>query len=671
MNRTAVLAASLLLVPALLPGASALLDNPVSVTGAGWAGTEAAPGDVGRTLSVDLQDMDSATYSSVSATLSDTAAVHPAPGGETATLSGDFTPGSVWNPHFTVNVDSTASPTGAVQIPLALTMAPKGTTAVRTYALTINARLTGHAALTITSSAITLPASAHATLPLVVNDTGSGAAGGVTLTITPAAGSSLAVSGRDNVFSVGGLAPGQAATLAVPVLTPSQPGPETLNLALAYSNAAGAAVQEMHQLTVRVAEPLPGPLQVSLVSARLAQNQTGSVVVRVTNGGDAVASNVAGAYRLPGGSPAPFSVLSASDTTSFGDLAPHQSRTAELDVLVAAGAADPQPVAFSVSWYDDAGAFHQQAYNFTVRVAAQSPGAPSGLTATLDRNRLGAGREDALRFTLTNGGAGALLQPSVTFKLPASGLITPINASDAQTLDDLGAGNGTVVTLDLLTAKSASDVYPISMVVSWNDESGGAHAQTFNYGVAVVGTVDVQLTGLSGSTSTSAVTLAGTLTNLGNAVAHNAYLSVGFGGGFLPTDPVYLGDLDPNTALPFTLPTTLLNATNATGGNGTGGFGQRGQGSGGVPVNRTGGGFGGRGGGFGGRGGNNATLTLTWNDDYGTIHSLTYEQPVALRAGGTGRSQAATTTTSKVPALGLGIVLVSVAGLALARRKAR
>jgi hypothetical protein len=250
---------------------------------------------------------------------------------------------------------------------------------------------------------------------------------------------------------------------------------------------------------------------------------------------------------------------------------------------------------------------------------------------------------------------------------------------------------------NVITSNSATGLQRILLDVSWQDADGTPRTQTYDFGIAILGTVDFQVGTSTGSfdPASGAGSVSATVTNLGNAIAHNVYVSLQATSAYAGTQETYLGDINPNTANPFTLQTTLLNLTllnasapvGAPTGAPSGGFG--GAGRAGVP------GQGGRPGGqaanasdtgdFGGRNGTRgifpapggAVVVVRWNDEYGTSHSAIYNLTLRPRAASAAAGAAAATSSASgiskyVPAPTFALVAIALGCAAVAwRRKER
>jgi hypothetical protein len=325
----------------------------------------------------------------------------------------------------------------------------------------------------------------------------------------------------------------------------------------------------------------------------------------------------------------------------------------KVPVTVTVGTPDTLGVAnltATFSFLNTQGTYVQQASTVALAVGGASV---STLRVGLREQQLSIGRANTLHFTVTNTGATDLASVTVAGRFASSGTtassVAALNASDVQSIASLTAGASAPVQMSVLVSSSATGLASFTVTASGTD-ADGAVSGTYDFAVALVGTVEFSVGTVTETADGAAgtVTVAGTFTNLGNTQAHNVYLMLA-GAAFGQTAPQYLGDVDANSATPFSVTTRLLNGTALPAAGGGFGTGQRGTFT-GPPGGFGGGGGGGfgnrsRNGGFGGggRGGQQVRLTLSWNDDYGSIHTQEYNASSQLR---TATARAATTTGS-------------------------
>jgi len=618
MNRTLALA-----VIALSLAPQALAASGPTVTSAAWgtaeAPIEAAPGDTARPLTITIVNDDDDAFSSVRATLLGADGITPAPGGDRATLAGVFAPGDVWTTTFLVNVAGDAAST--TSLPLRLTMDFASTLQATTRDLLVPVTLTGRPVISLAAVDDTIPSWSRVDVPIEVRNAGTGPAGGLTLRAAAVPGGALTTD-DDGLRSVGGLAAGASRVVNVSVVT-AGPGAAVLSLTLSYADAAGAPVVETRALALRVADESASTLSARLAGSTLEPGAPGEATFRIENAGSGAAHDVSVRLALP----ATASVLAGTDDQFLGDIAAGGSREARFSIRPSAAAGDLLDVALTLTWKDDVGVVHTNARKDALPLAQPRAGP---LRMGLASGTLEAGRAGELVFDLSNAGAEPTRDVRVTFLLPPGAPttpFTPVNATDSQELGDLAPGASTQATLDVLTSQSANDIYPIGATLSWIGADGIVRTDTFRFGALVRGTVQMIVTdGTALRDPEGFVTIAGTLTNLGNEQAHNAYLSVLSGGGFDATDPEFLGDLDPNSALPFSID------ADATG----------------RPAA--------------------AALLVTWNDDYGEIHEARFDTPLRPVEAASDDGAAPRTERTPGPAIPLVLGVAALAAL-LVRRK--
>src|SRR5581483_1741003 len=491
-----------------------------------------------------------------------------------------------------------------------------------------------------------------------------------------------------NTFDVGSLAAGQSRNVSV-TLRAASAGSTTLSAGLSYANAAGAAVQATRTLYFDAVGAAPPGLSVGLLWSDVAQGEAGTVALQLQNAGSSAVSNVTVTATPQQGSGL---VADGGDGAQYVDsLAAGASREVDFRFLSTSASAGPAALDVAASWRTPDGALHTRATTQAIRVAAPTR---ADVRVSLAEDHLDSGRAGTLTFTILNNQSTALHGLTATLA-STSTAYTVLDASDSRVLGALDAGASEQDVVRVLTSNGATGLQQIKLQLDWQGADGGARSQTYDFGIAILGTVDIQVTGSTGTfdAASGAGSISATLTNLGNAVPHNAYVSLGPSLAYEATQETYLGDVNPNTALPFTLQTTLTNTSLLAargsgaggqqqgrgfgGGNGTGGFGGGRFGGNGT----AGGGFrnGTRGGGFGGFGGGltNATFTVRWNDEYGTVHSAVFSvatPPRAATASAGASTASARASAGGVPTLwivlGAGaLVAVGLGAYAVQRRR--
>jgi len=172
------------------------------------------------------------------------------------------------------------------------------------------------------------------------------------------------------------------------------------------------------------------------------------------------------------------------------------------------------------------------------------------------------GTPSTVRYRITNTGNVPIYSPSISLSLP-SGLAVSTNSTYTRTGLELLPGQAIVYSANVTSGpKTSEGAYTGTLVASFSDQYGNQYSQTFSPGLVLVGGIvlvvqDLSATPASGDT----LTVSGTLLNEGQASAY--YLRVtGSASGGAPGS-TYVGEVDPNTPVPFSV-TVPYRATSGT-----------------------------------------------------------------------------------------------------------
>ncbi|MEA3203787.1 MAG: hypothetical protein QOI63_1466 [Thermoplasmata archaeon] len=427
------------------------------------------------------------------------------------------------------------------------------------------------------------------------------------------------------------------------------------NVQVSGTDGAGAPVTDTLPGTITVTGR--ARLELATPTPVVPANTHATLHLTVTNAGSASAT-VRVAFATRG-----VALVTPADTVLLGDMAVGASKPVAVTVDTPDTTSSANLTA-TFSFVNTQGIAVTQAA--TLRFAVGGA-ASASLRVGLREQQLSIGRAGTLHFTVTNQGALDLTSITVAGRFAATGAtstaVAALNASDVQTIAVLPAGASASVQMSVLVSSAATGLASFTVTASGTDEDGTVTG-SYDFAVALVGTVEFSVGAVTQTVDAAAgtVTIAGTFTNLGNTQAHNVYLELA-GPAFGQTQPQYLGDVDANSATPFSASARLLNGTALPAAPG-GGF-QRGTftgapGGGGGFGNRTRGGGGFGGGRAGGAGGQQVRLMLSWNDDYGSVHAQAYNATAQLRQA------AARASTSTGSAGTLGSIVSTVAASPLA-----
>jgi hypothetical protein len=179
-----------------------------------------------------------------------------------------------------------------------------------------------------------------------------------------------------------------------------------------------------------------------------------------------------------------------------------------------------------------------------------------------------AGTETGASFQLRNEGTAAIYSP--TFALSVSSPLVLASISSSTPVSELGPGANATFLAQVTSSPSATaGIYSGTVTVTFTDSNGATHTQSFPVEFTLQGTIILILQDEAVSQTTTGFTVTGSILDEGTASAY--YVSVSGLLGLNTATPVYLGEIDPNTPLPFsvtipfTAPATLTStSTSAT-----------------------------------------------------------------------------------------------------------
>ncbi len=332
-------------------------------------------------------------------------------------------------------------------------------------------------------------------------------------------------------------------------------------------------------------------------------------------------------------------------------------------------------------------------------IATPTPTAASSfpLSVAQQNSTVVAGSQTSAAFELTNQGTASIYSPTFTLTVDSPLVIASLG-SDVPT-SALAAGKTATFVAHITSGPSATEgIYSGTLTVAFTDSTGASHTQSFPVVFTLEGTVILVLQNEAVSQTTTGFTVTGSILNEGSVPAY--YASVSGLLGVNTATPVYMGEIDPNTPLPFsvtipfTAPTTLtatnstttLNSTSASTASTTRSVNSSRTGSFTNVFSRNGSlvsGFaGGIAGGRAASGANGTTLivvTLTYKDGFSNNQAQSFTVPTTVKTasqlsggGGTFTAPKATSTTSYLTYIAYGVVgavvVILVVGAVLLRR---
>lgn len=186
------------------------------------------------------------------------------------------------------------------------------------------------------------------------------------------------------------------------------------------------------------------------------------------------------------------------------------------------------------------------------------------LSLTQENTTLTAGSQSGTGFVLKNVGTSTIYTP--TFSLTVGSPVVLASIGSAVPATQLAPGaNETFAARLTSSPTSTQGIYGGELTVTFTDSSGSSHTETFPVSFTLEGTIILILQDTSVSQTISGFTVTGSVLDEGSASAY--YVSISGLVGVSTATPVYLGEIDPNSpvpfsvTIPFTAPTSISTAT--------------------------------------------------------------------------------------------------------------
>jgi len=291
------------------------------------------------------------------------------------------------------------------------------------------------------------------------------------------------------------------------------------------------------------------------------------LVVSLQYLGTTSVTSIEGTLALPAG----ITDLNAQQTaTAYAATAtPNQVVTLTFYLDVASGA-KPGSYAFTLdlSWLTSVSVGMTQTSTVTPPpVAAPTSTTSFPLSVVQQNSTITAGTDVSAGFVLTNGGAAPMYSP--TFSLSVGSPVVLSSIGSPVPTSELAPGKAATFTAQITSGPSATPgIYSGTLTVAFTDSNGTAHTQSFPVSFTVEGTVILVLQNTAVTQTATGFTVTGSILNEGSVPAY--YASITGLLGLNTATPVYLGEIDPNTPLPFsvtipfTAPTTLTTSTSTS-----------------------------------------------------------------------------------------------------------
>jgi hypothetical protein len=261
-------------------------------------------------------------------------------------------------------------------------------------------------------------------------------------------------------------------------------------------------------------------------------------------------------------------------------LATGASTTAVIEVFVGASASDsPVSLTFSTTYVEPDGTSGSASQSLGFYTTTyESPVANFSANVIPIKTSLNVGEQGNVSFQVINSGSTTVYSPSLSITA-SSPLVVVANSTYSNPMLTIVPGGSVTYEATLDSSPSSTPgSYSGEITVSFADDQGDRYNKTFSVGFTLTGTVEIIVQDATVSQGTSNLTVSGTLLNEGTASAYYASIaghtsaassksgSTSSRGNNIGAS-TYIGEIDPNTPVPFstTVPyTPTENSTKAT-----------------------------------------------------------------------------------------------------------
>ncbi|HYC12426.1 MAG TPA: hypothetical protein VEC02_07215 [Nitrososphaerales archaeon] len=544
-----------------IPARGASSSAPFTVVSASW-GTgakpiEAAPGvaDVPLTVTVEYQgDMEAQSVRGLlqlgAATINKqvVAGFSDIYGNTTATASVfSIGVGSTFALTYFIDIANTTR-VGAYSIPIQLqwTESTTGNPTYQAQSAAISLTMLGIPNLVFGASPLALVPGRVNTVSLTASNPGSGAASQIAIS-----DSATGVSVLNPIFEVASLAPGQSTSMSVGLYVPASlsGASVTMTVSATYYDAYGSSQTASQAIGLYTDRASPPVLSFEALSDSVEAGQNSTIPVTLRNLGSGVVSDIHTQITSSGQS----SVL--DQFPIIGSLEPNASATADIGIYVPQNLAGaPLTLTFTSSYTDEYG----NAGTYSQTVGLYSANTTTTLPSTLVsvrplRSQVSVGTQSDIAFLVEDAGPDSLISPVLSLAVPS-----PLVVTQNSTYPIQGGilRPGQAVVYEAVVGSSTSSTpgyYSASVTVNYLDSSGSLKSASFSSGLVLSGKVDLIIQDPQVTQGSSTLVVTGTILNEGFSSAYYASVTGSLAGAKGSSQPDYLGEVDPNTPLPFSV----------------------------------------------------------------------------------------------------------------------
>jgi len=383
-------------------------------------------------------------------------------------------------------------------------------------------------------------------IPILVTNTGSGNASQLTLSV-----SAPGVSILSSLIEIPYLAAGNSTSAEVEAYVPSSASGSALSLSILATYEDPYGVQQSTSQTVGfyVSAAPVSQLFIQAGDYSLVPGTTNDVPFTLTNVGTSPVFQVHTTVASPGQA----SVL--TEFPAVAELKSNASVTDSMEIYVSDSIANsPLELTFSTTYVDGQGvpgSYTQTVGFYTTGSNSSLPGVVVSVSPII--NEVSVGTPSAVSFKVENVGTTSLSSPVLSLSV-SSPLVVLQNSSYAVPNSVLQSGES--VTYEALVGSSTSaspGYYPASVTITYLGQSGTEMSATFTSGLVLTGTIKLVIQSPQVTQGNTTLSVSGEILNEGFSSAYYASVTGSISGVRATSQADYVGEIDPNTPVPFSL----------------------------------------------------------------------------------------------------------------------
>jgi len=412
--------------------------------------------------------------------------------------------------------------------------------------LTIRVFVEGRPQLQFSTSTPSLLSGQVDDIPILVTNSGSGNASQLSLSL-----SAPGVSVLSPLIEIPYVGAGNDTLVKVEAYVPSSVSGSALSFSIlaTYEDSYGAQQSTSQTLGFYVSAAPVSQLYIQAGDNSLLPGTTNNVPFTFTNIGTGPVFQV----HTTVSSSVQASVL--TEFSPIAELGPNASAINSIEIYVSDSLANsPLEFTFSTTYVNGQGvpgASTQSVGFYATGSNSSIPGVVVSVSPI--RDEIGVGTPSTVSFKVVNVGTNSLSSPVLSLSV-STPLVVLQNSSYAIPNGVLQSGESvTFVALVGSSTSASPGYYPASVTVTYLDQSGAERSATFTSGLVLQGTIDLVIQSPQVTQGNTTLSVSGEILNEGFSSAYYASVAGSMIGARATSQADYVGEIDPNTPVPFSL----------------------------------------------------------------------------------------------------------------------